>query len=159
MRDTLPGGARRLAAAPAGRRGPRKDGCDLGMRFWRIRRAGGFTLIEIMIVIAVIGILAGVAVHNYNRARQKARKEACTQTLKTIESSAELWLMENRVPNNTPVNMEDMLKSGQLKTRPVCPSGGSFTVTVQAAQEGSYAGHIHVKCSVHGTHDDNTTGL
>ena len=124
-----------------------------------IARRRGFTLIEIMIVIAVIGILAGVAVHNYNRARQKARKEACTQTLKTIESAAELWLMENRVPNNSAVDLETLLKSGQLKSRPVCPGGGAFTVTVQAAQEGSYAGHIKVRCSVHGTHDDTTTGL
>lgn len=125
-----------------------------------LRRARrGFTLIEIMIVIAIIGILAGVAIHNYNRARQKARKEACSQTTKAIESAAELYLTENRMPINSTLTLQDLLKGGQLKTQPVCPGGGSYSVVVQATQEGGYAGHIDVKCTIHGDKDDTTTGL
>jgi prepilin-type N-terminal cleavage/methylation domain-containing protein len=49
----------------------------------------GFTLIEIMIVVAVIGVLASIAIPNYLSARTEAQKSACIANLKQIEGAME----------------------------------------------------------------------
>ena len=50
-----------------------------------MRRA--FTLVEIMIVVLIIGVLLGIAVPNFARAREQARAKACIQQLRLIDSA------------------------------------------------------------------------
>src|SRR5436190_13110150 len=83
----------------------------------------GFTLIEIMIVVALIGILASIAIPNYIHARQQAHKVTCIQNLKTIDNSIEQWAIETRKQSGTPVTPTDI--QGYVKDLPVCPSGGT----------------------------------
>ena len=56
----------------------------------------GFTLVEIMIVVAIIGLLATVAVPNFVRARGTAQKNACISNLRQIDGAKQQWAFENR---------------------------------------------------------------
>ena len=50
-------------------------------------RHAGFTLVEIMIVVAIIGLLAAIAIPNFIKARQASQKAACVANLKTIDGA------------------------------------------------------------------------
>src|SRR5712692_4475722 len=63
----------------------------------------GFTLVEIMIVVLIIGILLAIAVPNFIKARESSRAKACVANMKQIESAKEQWAMDNKkVAGDTP---------------------------------------------------------
>ncbi len=76
------------------------------------RRKKGFTLIELMIVIAIIAILAAVLVPNFMRAREASRLTACKSNLKNISTSVETYSNDHDglYPGNT--NFQDINSSG-----------------------------------------------
>jgi prepilin-type N-terminal cleavage/methylation domain-containing protein len=88
-------------------------------------RASGFTLVEIMIVVAIIGLLATIAIPNFVRARLKAQQSACINNLKQIDGAKQTWALENRA-NQTSVptlaNVQPYLGRGTSGTAPTCPA-------------------------------------
>ncbi|HXP61427.1 MAG TPA: type II secretion system protein [Dongiaceae bacterium] len=100
-------------------------------------RSGGFTLIEIMIVVAIIGLLASIAVPNFTKARGMARQKACISNLQAIDGAIETWATDMNKAEGQPVTYSDIRTF--LKSPPVCPSGGttfddSYTITTVGAQ-------------------------
>lgn len=95
-------------------------------RLVRRKKAGGFTLIELMIVIAIIAILAAILVPNFIRARAQGQFTACKSNLKNIGTALEMYSTDasgryaTGLANLTP---------NYLKTIPTCPSAGSNTYT------------------------------
>jgi prepilin-type N-terminal cleavage/methylation domain-containing protein len=83
----------------------------------------GFTLIEIMIVVAIIGMLASMAIPSYLRAQQQAKKVTCINNLRQIEGAIQEWALEGRKDPAQTVQYSDI--SGYLKHTVVCPSGGT----------------------------------
>jgi prepilin-type N-terminal cleavage/methylation domain-containing protein len=70
----------------------------------------GFTLIEIMIVIAIIGLLAAIAIPSYVRSRTKSQQNACINNLRMIDGAKQQWaLEEKRVSTDTPLGT-DLIK-------------------------------------------------
>ncbi len=113
-------------------------------RFTIRRRRGGFTLIEIMIVVLIIGILLAIAVPNFMKARESSRTKSCVANLKQIESAKEQWAMDTRAASGAAVTDANLFGAAlYIKVKPLCPSGGDYTI-----------GNVDANptCSIGGTH-------
>ncbi|MGD2278756.1 MAG: prepilin-type N-terminal cleavage/methylation domain-containing protein [Candidatus Omnitrophota bacterium] len=87
----------------------------------------GFTMVEIMITMAVIAVLAAIAVPNFMRVRRIAQQNACIHNLKTIDEAKDMWaLMEGKTSLAVPAWGD--LVTNYIKKTPVCPSGGTYTI-------------------------------
>ncbi len=92
----------------------------------RIRKSKGFTLVEIMIVVLIIGILLAIAVPNFVKARERSRTKTCIGNLKQIDSAKEQWAMENKKAEGDAVAFADIVPD-YMKAEPDCPAGGTYT--------------------------------
>ena len=83
----------------------------------------GFTLIEIMIVVGIIGLLAAIAVPNWVHARTTSQNNACISNLRQIWGATQQWALDNRAGPDADVAPEVILP--YLRNAVVCPAGGS----------------------------------
>ena len=87
----------------------------------------GFTLIEIMIVVAIIGLLAAIAVPNFVKARTQSQTNACINNLRQIDSGKEQFALEYKLSTGVAVNggsVNAYIKGGST---PSCPASGTYT--------------------------------
>ena len=89
----------------------------------RTSRKSGFTLVEIMIVVAIIGLLAAIAIPNFIRARTTSQKNACINNLRQIDGAVQQWALENKKDSTAKVAYTDI--SPYLKNAVICPQGGT----------------------------------
>ena len=90
-------------------------------------RRGGFTLVEIMIVVAIIALLATIAVPNFLRARQRSQATACKQDARMLDAALEQYAMENNKKPADAVAFADL--QAYLKSNsPLYSNGGNDTM-------------------------------
>lgn len=89
----------------------------------------GFTLIEIMVVVAIIGILASIAVPNLLHAMDKSRQRACALNRKKIDAAKLEWALDNKEPPTALPTEDDLFGQNRyIEHEPDCPAGGKYSL-------------------------------
>jgi type IV pilus assembly protein PilA len=94
------------------------------------RKDEGFTLVELMVVVLIIGILVAIAIPVFNSAQDNAKKRACFSNQRVIEGAAQQWVAaqdNSAVINDTNGNVVNgsVLVPSYIKVQPLCKNSNS----------------------------------
>jgi len=96
----------------------------------RTSRKSGFTLVEIMIVVAIIGLLAAIAIPNFVKARTTSQANACINNLRQYDGACQQYALENKQPSTATYTMSlirPYVKLDSGGNLPACPAGGTYS--------------------------------
>ena len=92
-------------------------------------RNAGFTLLEIMLVVTIIGMLAMLAIPALARARAKSTQTTCINNLRQIEAAKAQWALETKSSGTATPTDADLFGIGSyIRRKPECPTRGIYTL-------------------------------
>ena len=105
----------------------------------KMNRKSGFTLVEIMIVVAIIALLAVIAIPSFMRARLKSQQSACVNNLRQISGASDSYALDHS--GTWPTAISDLVGGTMYITKtPKCPSGGAYTLGASTGTSPTCAG-------------------
>jgi prepilin-type N-terminal cleavage/methylation domain-containing protein len=100
------------------------------MKLQEHTKKAGFTLVEIMIVVAIIGLLAAIAIPNFVKSRATSQANGCINNLRQINAAASQFALEKGKKTGDPITFPDDLtpyiKLNSSGSLPTCPAGGTY---------------------------------
>ena len=97
----------------------------------RTSRKSGFTLVEIMIVVAIIGLLAAIAIPNFVKARTTSQANACINNLRQYDGAVQQYALENKRDSASTYTMSLLYPYIKLTSAgaalPSCPANGTYS--------------------------------
>ena len=93
-------------------------------------KKSGFTLVEIMIVVAIIGLLAAIAIPNFVKARTTSQANACINNLRQLDGAVQQYALENKLASTASYTLSVLkpyIKLDSSNNIPGCPASGSYS--------------------------------
>ena|ERR1041385_2756430 len=103
---------------------------------FRTKSEGGFSMVEIMTVVLLVGLLSSIALPNFIKARTSAQMNTCVNNLREIDYAIQQWALDEKRGASSAVEFGDI--SAYLKRGVICPAGGatfadSYLITIVSA--------------------------
>ena len=120
------------------------------MKNLKKKMQSGFTLVEIMIVVAIIGLLAAIAIPNFVKARKASQASACINNMRQLAGAKATWALENKKLGTDTVALTDLCGATlYIKSTPKCPANetgdyvtGTVDSTVTCPNVGTETNHV-----------------
>jgi len=118
----------------------------LAVGFSRIYGKGGFTLVELMVVVGIFGIILALAIPNFINARRRAQATTCINNMKLLYEAGQAYRLEQG-SGVTDINATTLYNQGYTEEVLDCPTGGAYA---------GWDADTHPVCSV-GTNSSSYT--